>query len=341
MMHTFRCRCAVLGALFGVLIPRVGAAQAPPSSPPSHAHAVLDYTAPSDLSCPDREAFASAIATRLGYEAVTTEAAPDAKTLTVRYRREKAALHVTLRLASAQAATAERDLVSETGACAELGAAAAFAAAILLDPRAMFPRPKQAPPPRGAPAVSLDSNAPGTWPWYEPRSPIPEPPPPSPSPSEPWKWRGGLAATSCAGCAPALNVGAALFLGVAKGRLGLDAGARADLPASTSSPGKTASASLVLGELFPHARLGPARLGVVGVAGSLFGARENDKQTSLFAALGARAALEFRLIAPVFLRVALDGSAVLNRVSLRLQGVELWSTPSFIAGGSIGAGAEF
>src|SRR5690349_907327 len=99
---------------------------------PAHARAALDYEGLE--ACPDREAFAAAVATRLGYDPFSGgEPAP--KTLVVRYRRDGAAISVALRLDAT-----DKTIASATGACDEVGAAAAFAAAILLDPRAMFPR---------------------------------------------------------------------------------------------------------------------------------------------------------------------------------------------------------
>lgn len=341
-------RHAFAGSFATILLcPLAASAQTPPPSAapapapvpapvpaPAHARAKLEYAAPPELSCPDRDAFASAIATRLGYEAVVADGA-DAKTLSVQFRPDDKAVRATLRLSNAaKEIEAEKSLVSETGSCAELAAAAAFAAAILLDPRAMFPRPKTPAPPGG----SLESNSPGTSPWYE----QPPPPPPPPPPIAPWRWRAGIAAGSCAGCAPAVSVGAALFLGIAKGRLGLDGGVRADLPASTSAPsGRSVSSSLVLGELFPHARLGPVRLGLAGAVGSLFGDSDGEKQASLFASAGPRVAFEWTVASPIFLRAALEGAVVLSRVSLRVEGMEVWSTPALIAGGNLGGGVEF
>lgn len=109
-----------------------------------HATAVLDYESGATLppTCPDRDAFASAVATRLGYDPFTGDG-PNRTALSVRYRREGKTLAVTLRHGET-----EKRLASLTGACEELGSAAAFAAAIFVDPRGMFPRP----PPRAEPA---------------------------------------------------------------------------------------------------------------------------------------------------------------------------------------------
>lgn len=325
-MRVQRIAAAAVCAFIGL----EGAARA---DEPSHARAALDYEPLA--SCPDRDAFAAAVATRLGYDPFAG-ATPAPKTLVVRYRREGAALSVALRLDGT-----EKTIASEKGACDELGAAAAFAAAILLDPRAMFPRPQKpaGPPPSGP---SLDSNAPGTWPWYEPPPTIPKPLPKQPEPREPIRLRGGATATACAGCGPAPNAGGAVFVGIAKERLGVDLGARADLPTSaTDASGRDVSASLVVGELFPHARVGPARLGLLGSLGALFGESGGDRQTSLWAAAGARAAVEWTVARPIFLRAALDGAVVLGRVSLRAAGGEVWSSPGFVVGGALGAGVEF
>lgn len=125
-------------ALALALAPRVVAAQTPaePATPaqpaaPVHARATLDYQAPAGLACPDRDAFASAIATRVGYDAIVADAGADTKTLRVKFRVAKSAVHVTLQLAgAANAIEAEKSLVSESGGCADLAGATAFAAAI-------------------------------------------------------------------------------------------------------------------------------------------------------------------------------------------------------------------
>jgi hypothetical protein len=133
-----------------------------------------------------------------------------------------------------------------------------------------------------------------------------------------------------------------LFVGVSKGRLALDVGARADLPASVStSSGREVSSSHVVGELFPHARLGGVRAGVLVSAGTLFGDSAGNEQASPWAAAGARVAFEHTIAAPVFVRVAIDGLLALGRVALRAEGVELWSTPIAMAGANLGVGVEF
>src|SRR5204862_197135 len=71
---------------------------------------------------------------------------------------------------------ATKNIVSETGACGGLGSAAAFAASIMLDPRAMFPKPPPKPPapPPGGEVEPLDSTSPRASPWWADR-PMPEP----------------------------------------------------------------------------------------------------------------------------------------------------------------------
>jgi hypothetical protein len=314
------------------------AAPAARADEPAHARATLDYDVPRELAtCPDRDAFASAVATRLGYDPFAAAPAADAtpRTLVVRYRRDRApVIAVSLAIDGA-----DKKIVSEKGACDELGAAAAFAAAILIDPRAMFPRPPAKPAASGGP--SLDSSAPGTWPWWEPPPLPPEPPKPAPPPP-PILLHAGIAGTGCAGCGPSPTAGGSVFVGLARARFGVDLGARADLPTTATAPsGRDVSSSLVVGELFPHARFGPARLGLLGSLGALFGDSKGEKLTSLWAAAGARVGVDWMLASPFFLRAALDGLVVIGRVSLRVDGGEVWSSPGFAAGLSLGAGLEF
>jgi hypothetical protein len=291
---------------------------------PKHAQAALDYVAPA--GCPDRDAFASSIATRLGYDPFAGDE-KEKKALVVRYDKKKSALTATLRFGDA-----EKSIVSETGACDELGAAAAFAAAILLDPRVMFPKP----PPK--PGPNLDTSSPGSSPWWEP----PPPPPPPPPAAPPIKLHAAVLATGCAGCGPSLNVGGAVYVGIAREKLGLDLGARADLPTSTSAPsGREVSSSLVVAEIFPHARFGFARFGLLGSIGALFGDSRGEKQTSLWAAAGARVGLIYPIAPPFFVNISVDGLVVVGRVALRVAGSEVWSSPGFAGGAAIGGGLEF
>src|SRR5687767_9767970 len=56
--------------------------------PQPHARAALDYAMPKDLeACPDRDAFVSQVATRLGYDPFAGDDAPP-KTLIVRYKKD-------------------------------------------------------------------------------------------------------------------------------------------------------------------------------------------------------------------------------------------------------------
>lgn len=319
-----RARWVVIAALF---------ADTARAAEPIHADATLDYSVPSDVAaCPDKDAFTSAVATRLGYDPFAgTE--HSSRTMSVRFRRDGATVVADLRLANTSGEETQKSIASESGSCAELGLAAAFAAAILIDPRAMFPRPK----PAGGEA--LDSRSPGTWPWYEPP---PLPPQPKPAPAvEPVRLRAGITAIGCVGCAPAPNVGSAVFVGLSKGLLGINLGVRGDLPRSETAAGQSVGSALVLGEVFPHARLEPFRLGVVGAFGALFGDSAGERQVSPWTAAGARLAIEWMIASPVFVRVALDGMFVLSRVSLRVDGGELWSTPSFVGTAGLGAGIQF
>lgn len=328
-----RARAAILAALAATSAATANAAEPTPADV-SLAYAASDARA----ACPDRDAFAAAVATRLGYDPFATGAEPRRR-LVVQVHRDGDALVADLRLTEATAATqpdegATKRITSESGACDELGQAAAFAAAILVDPRAMFPKPK---PTGGEP---LDSRAPGTWPWYEPPPTLPPPLPRRPEEApEPLEIRAGLSATGCVGCAPHPNVGASLFAGIEKGHLGLDLGVRGDLPRATSGPsGRSVESALVLAEVFPHGRFGPLRPGVLGAFGASLGESNGERHVSPWTALGARVALEWVAAPPLFLRVALDGLFVLGRVSLRADGGELWSTAPFVGAANLGLG---
>lgn len=306
---------------------------------PAHARANLAVDAPPSLACPGRDRFASSVATRLGYDPFTSADDDSLDTLHVRFAaRGDVGRSAELQLLRPDGSSkSQKQLDSGVGDCEELAQAAAFSAAVMLDPRVMFQGPSADAPARGE---TLESNAPGTWPWYEPRSPLPHPQKQTP-PAEPWRLRAGLEIEGCAACAPRVAPGAGLFFGVGRGHFGADAGVRADLPvAKSTSSGKSVRASLVTGELFPHARFGVARVGALMSLGSLFGDSDGERQTSLWAACGARGAMEPPVAGRVFLRAAVDALASLARVSLRAGGEELWSTPILVGRASVGVGVE-
>lgn len=318
---------------------------------PEHVTASLTVTNASAnaslASCPDRTVLAGAVATRLGYDPFAEEAAAEGSTasraVAVRFRRDggKSVVAELEVAGEGRVPASQRRLVSEAGSCEEVGAAAAFAVATLLDPRAMFPKPRSAAPPPpegGVPSAgpSLDTRSPGTWPWYEP-PPLPPPRTEPIAPASAVRGHVGALALGCVGCAPAPNPGASIFGGIAKGHVGLDVGIRGDLPVSAAAEsGRVARASLVVGEIAPHARFGIFRPGLVGVAGALFGDSDGERQTSFWSAAGARVAIEVPVGDTFFVRAAADGLFVLGRVSLRVDGRELWASPSVVA--SLGAG---
>lgn len=322
----------VVSALVAGLVSRASTARAEANE---HARAELAYDVPAALgACPDRATFASSVATRLGYEPFAAGERQGA-TLRVRVRRAGEGLAADLELSRGAGEGAKKTLTSEAGACDELVASSALAAAMMLDPRAMFPRP----PPQRAAGPTLDSRAPGTWPWYEP-PPLPDRPPSPPPQKEAARVHVGAAAVGCAGCAPGPSAGAAVFAGLSRGAFGVELGARGDLPSAAADASREVRSSLVLGELFPHARLGPLRPGLVGAAGALFGASGDARQVSPWAAAGARLAIEVPVGGAFFVRGALDGLVVLSRVSLRVEGRELWATPPFVAALGLGVGVR-
>ena len=317
------------GALSGLLIVLLSTRAF--AEEPAHEQAALDYEVPTnELACPDRATFVSAMATRLGYDPIVLRGASTSKSLRVRYVRARKSMTAKVQFKDGESET-EKVLVSETGACAELAVSAAAAAAIFVDPRAMFPKVPKAPPhPKPSPV---------------PPPALPDPPErPEPlivAPVIPLRWRAALAVAGCVGCAPSPNLGFELMGGVAKGRFGLDVGARADLPITTwASSAKQLRSSLVVGEINPHLRFGPARLGIVTIAGAFLGEGSGVSQSAFWAAAGVRAAFEWRLVAPLFVRFALDGVLVLSRVALRIDGSDVWSSPAVAARTSIGVGLE-
>jgi len=311
---------------------------------PAHAQVNLAYVAPPELGCPDRTAFASAIATRLGYDAIRS--ASELDTLAVTFTREPGSpgpggrpssdppLAVVMQRKRADGAVvSDKRLTAESGSCADLAATAAFSAAILLDPRVMLA-------PRPAPKEStLESSAAAASPSYPPRDEA-SITAPGRHAGDPLRWRGLASFGLCTGCAPETSAGIGVAVGIAKERFGLDLGARVDLPATASTASREIGASLVAFEVFPHVRVGPLRAGPLGAVGALLGESGGERQTSPWGGAGARVGIELWVARPVFVRVALDGLLVLGRVALRAEGRELWSSPVAVLGGNVGIGVE-
>lgn len=320
----------------------------------AHESAVLDYSVAGELvgACPDRESFAAAVATRLGYDAFASPAAGEPgevpRVLHVRIRRDRVVVTATLQMTRGEANVGEeKTLSSATGACDEVESAAAFAAAILVDPRSMFPKPAKRDDATMRVDGTLDSNSAGTWPWYKPRTEIPEPdrPAPPPPPPTPWRFMAGAAAAMCSSCAPTASFGGTIFGAVERGHVGLELGFRADgavtQAVQMASGTRSVTASLVAAEIYPHLAWGPVQVGPLGLVGSLFGESDGERHVSPWTAAGVRGALVFPVIRPLFVRAAVDGAMVLSRVSLRVGGAEVWSSSPLLAQASVGAGVQF
>lgn len=119
-----------------------------------------------------------------------------------------------------------------------------------------------------------------------------------------------------------------------RGNASLTLEGRIDLPgAATAVAGGTVDASILAGTLapclhIPRALLVACALGSAGVIqGRGRGVSVPRKQTTTYAAAGARLGVEVPIVGPLSLGVHGDLLANLTRTTLRLDGTEAWSSP--------------
>jgi hypothetical protein len=258
--------------------------------------------------CPDAPEVRAAVATHLGYEPFREGAET---TITVQVSAAESGLHATIEVNRPGAALRRRELSSGTIDCSELAAAIELAIAIAIDPRSLAAaEPRRVAAPSPPPAAA--------------------PPPAAPSVSElhAGVFAGAHAALGTSpSVAPGFVIGARLQL--PRFEAGLEG--RADLSSKVSVSAGRVNTTALLGSAVPCLR--PWKLGVCAIlsGGAMQVTGELGagpvRATSPLVLIGARVVLELLLSDVLGVEPWLEVQAVLTRISLRSEQMDLWVTP--------------
>ncbi len=282
-------------------------------------------------SCPDASALRLEVAKRLGADPFVDKADGGRRIVARIDRLGSGEFHGEVRLESGDAPTEDapsREL--DAVDCNELVASMALTASVLLEPLAGRHKRVLPPPSTTTSARELPDFG----------APRPPPPPPPPPPSgTAVDLRLGAFAVGSALAAPTVDLGFDVIAGIAIGprggpvRWSIDGGARFDLESGKSSDSHGARTSLVVGEIAPCRRVGPVGLCAVLEVGALRGQVPatsgvgKHAESTAYAALGPRIALEIPVGAGFAIATHLDAAGVLTRTTLRAGDEELWTTP--------------
>jgi hypothetical protein len=309
----------------------------------------LDYErAEGAGACPGGAAISSSVAERLGYEPFDDAAA---ETVKVTVRKKDRGLQARIeRLAADGTSKAERVLSSRRSDCGDLSAAMALAIAIAIDPfRATAPRPEadaRPPPPAqptGIPAAPPPSEKQR---GVGPSMVLAAPPPPRVEPApKPISARIALGLVGGIGSAPVRSLGVTIQVAARRADLSMGFEGRADFPASVPLQVGQVSTSLLVASLVPcvHWRFvagcGLLTGGALRAAGH--GLVDSRQVTDPYIAVGARVALDIRIVGKLYLIAHGDVSAPLVATELQVGGEELWTTPPLTVLGGLGLGMVF
>ncbi len=288
--------------------------------------ATLDYTVAEDLAaCPDRQAFADAVAARLGYDPFARGGRINVR---VRIRRAGSTLVASVELrADGGAVLGAKSL--ESSRCDDLVSATSFAVSLAIDPsRTLAPTPPAAPPAPVSPPPKPEPVAAAS------------PPPPLPTreasvrPDAPSRVRVGadvFLGGGAAGWGPAAGNVAGMVVagaGVEIGRLSLELEGRFVAPSSAAVTGGDVTTRTVGAALLPCARWTPVLLCAQAFLGALNAtgeAADGESGVTVFAQVGLRVGAEIRLGALV-IQPFVDPLLTLTPTTLRFRGTPVWST---------------
>lgn len=312
-------------------------AQGAEAAEPSRYRLLLEIPAEVE-GCPSDEVIAGAVSARLGYSP-WDPAAP--RVLRVHLERRRGWIEGRLQIEepAGSAPLGVRRLEPMTS-CSQLTEGTSFAIAIAIDPLGGAPGQKPEPAPSPTPAPTRSSTRTAPLPKQAPSAPTPiqpEPPPPGRPLGLVAEIGLLLSLDSAPAVAPGLSLGAALGVG----RLSVGLEGRFDLPASAAlSGGGRVESALFLGTIAPCIRLldhwqacALVSAGALRVAGlGLVGARNG---TAAYAAAGGRLGVRWPFDSGLGIALAIEGRAVLTRISLvDLDGLTTyWTTP--LAQGSV------
>ena len=279
--------------------------------------------------CPDELELRNAVTARLGYDPFE-QGADHVLSATITHQGGKLVGRMSVRDADG-ALEGSRDITSSENDCSELSSALALAISIAIDPLSLT-RPQPAPVP-SAPACPKAPTPPCPV-LPEPPAPAPAP---EPEPDHPIGFRASAGFHGAFGAAPGpAAFGLAAAAGIRWRALSVAVGGRIDFPSSKDAGVGTVSSSLVLGTLAPCGHVSifsGCALAVVGaLRGENVGAQVRD--TTPFAAAGARAGLELPIYGALGVRISADLLATLTRTALSIDDVEVWTTPP--AHGAVG-----
>ncbi len=285
-------------------------------------------------SCPDEVALRGAVAARFGYDPFFAWAK---RTVVVEVWRRGDKYGSRVQILDEQGmARGARELTTDGPSCSELLDATALAISIALDASSraeasVEPAPS-APAPVPTPAASLPT-APDT-------SRDERDPPPAARRTEP-AWYAGIDLLGSQGTAPSFSAGATAFGEVRASALSAAFELRADAPAAATVEGLQASSWLYAAQLVPCVHVGVLSLCGVGSLGQFVihssGVASPSSATALFAGVGARVGVEWRLSPGVFLRAHADGLVDLAPPTYRLDGAYVaWAAPPVAGGLAVG-----
>jgi hypothetical protein len=299
--------------------------------------------------CPDERALRLAVAVRLGYDPFVAWAKT---TVHAQVARDGAKLRAHVYLAGEDGrARGSRQLVGAIGDCDKLIAAMSLAISIAIDPMSASPAKSQrAPAPsedEQTPDASEDVATTGSSAARDERQPLAGTPekdmtrPPAgarilPSLSS-LRWYAGLGPVVTTGTGPNIAAGAAAFVRLDFGIASMGLEGRYDLPAAADAlrGNGTVRSNLLLVSIEPCLRFRSlAFCGLVSVGslrGSGSGVSVPLEQSTLYAAAGGRAGWEVPIIDALSLRLhaALVGN--LTRVTLAIDGEDVWRAPPVAA----------
>ncbi len=273
--------------------------------------------------CPDERALRDAVAARLGYDPFRDDAATTITATLSRGGRGVRAV-VTLQDATGRT-TGSRTLASDRSDCAELGSAVALAISIAVDPLALVRKPPPAEAPAPAPAC--------------PECPV-CPPPPAP-PRAKASFRAQVGAQLDLGAVPGVaSLGITASAGVRWRAASIAVEGRVDPRLATfDAPNGRVGATLLLVELAPCAHFRWAAACALVGAGALQGVSAGiaapRRDSTFYAAAGARLAVEIPLRGPFALALHGDLLATITRTTLQIDGTDAWATPPL--SGAVGA----
>jgi hypothetical protein len=304
------------GMLFAV--PTVRAASKPPP-----AVRLIYERAANVPDCPDENTVLDAVRARLAFDPFRE---PAEIIIRASLLREGEELRARIRWSDRSSKGGERRLSSRRADCTELASAMELALSIAIDPLALARAPE---PPAPLDLAALESEPAATKPAEVESAPKAHKPAAA---SSPWPGLELLAgAVGDAGDTVGLTLGALAGVGLRGTHWSLSLEGRADLPRSRSAAGGSVEAGTLAVTLAPCLRHGIFGGCVLASLDALRASGQNlnnaQKGTSLYAAVGARALVEYPQGGWLAGRAHVDVARPLPRTLLKVGDDEIWSSP--------------